>query len=240
MEALRKDFDRWYKQLRPVGRILFYVAIVGAIWLVAFLIMSLIGGILPTGNPWSIIFFVINLIIATIIGLVLAQFFLLRRMAKQQLEAQKRMITGGQRRGPRVQQPKITPRMARGGGRAQSSMQQVALTGAVSVDDIEAQYRANPIARGEKIDSWQEIDDAGVYVMEASGQKVEIIDASNTIGGYFLGKWEGGRLKTREIVTNSRGEPIHFTTLRNAKQYLVKGDKMKSKPKSKSKTRKKK
>lgn len=227
MKAYLKEITRWYQQLQPRGKILFYAAVVGLVWLLTQLILSIAGVALPSDGPWPIVFFVLNLLAVTLVALIVAQFFLVRRMQKQAREAQMRMIMGGQKHGPRVQQPNIRGRVSRTGKMTQQ-MSGVRMTGAVSAQDIDQQYRSNPFARATKVADWMDIEEPGVYALtEEPREKIQIIDASDTIGGFFVGKWTGGRLKTREIVCNSRGEPLHFATLRNAKKYLARGEKRK-------------
>lgn len=218
---MKKDLELWYSRLEPRGKIILGLAVVGLIWLLVQLGLAIAGISLGLG----IFGFILNLIAMTLISLIAAQFFMMRKMQRDYEANYREMMVRGRKGGSKMEQ--ISGRrdrgsMRRSGGGADMS-QAVQMMTSVSVDNLDKHYRPKPIARPTIIDDWKEITEGGLYALSsAPKEKVEVIDASDIGGGFFVGKYSGKYVQERILMThNSTGEPLRFSTLRNAKQALA-------------------
>ena len=239
MEQLQKDLTLWYSKLEQRGKIFLGIAAVGVVWLIFQLIWA-IAGQEPFLPAWLAI--IINLLFAFLIGLLIAQFIMMRRMQRDYEANLRQVMTKGRRGGNRAEQI--------GGVRNRGSMRQrggmnmskaVSMITQVDVEDLDKQYRPKPFAKPTIVEKWQEIEEPGMYALSATPKlKVEIIDAQDIGGGFFVGKYSDDRfLKDRRIMTDrSSGEPLRFSSLRNAKKALS-GNKADKKRPTKKKRRKK-
>ncbi len=232
MEALRKDISTWYSRLQPRGKIFLAVAGLGLAWLLFQFIFNIAGGQLP-GPSW--LYILLNVIAFTLIAMVVAQFILMRRMQRQFEQNLRQSMTKGRRGGNRAEQVMGQRNRGsmrqRGGSNMQSALR---LVTQIDLDDLDKQYRPKPLARPTVVEKWQDIDEAGLFALESAPKaKVEIIDANEIGGGFFVAKYStDGILKDRRFMTHRQtGEPLRFDSLRNAKKALAGGNKASKKKK---------
>lgn len=236
MEELRKDISLWYTRLQPRGKIFLGVAGLGLVWLLFQFIYNIAAGGLP-GPGW--LYIILNVLSLTMIALVITQFVVMRRMQKQFDQNLRQSLTKGRRGGNRAEQ--IMGRRNRGSMRQRggNNMQQaLSMVTQIDPDDLDKQYRPKPLAKPTVIAKWQEIEEAGLYALESSPKaKVEIIDAQEIGGGFFVAKYStDGFLKDRRFMTHRQtGEPLRFDSLRNAKKALSGGNKPRSNKRKKAK-----
>jgi membrane protein implicated in regulation of membrane protease activity len=223
MEQLKKDIRFWYSKLERRGRIFLGLAIAGLIWLLVQFGFALAGRPLLSGWPALIL----NLVSLTFITLIVAQFYMVRTMTRNAREQYRELAVRGRREGNRAEQ--VTGMRNRGSmrrrGGTQTATQAISMITQVNVEDLDKQYRPKPVARPKLVADWKEIAEPGLYALESSPkQKIEIIDAADVGGGYFVGIYAGSLLKNRTIMTHKHsGEPLRFSTLRNAKKALDTG-----------------
>lgn len=225
MQELQKDIKNWYARLEQRGKIFLGVAVAGLVWLIFQLIWAIAGGagLLPA---WLAI--PINMLAIALIGLVIAQFVMMRRMQRNFQENLREAMTKGRRGGNRAEQ--IGGVRNRGSMRARGGMnmqQAVSMITQVSTEDLDKQYRPKFRPKATVVEKWAEIDQPGLYALEESPKAVvEIIEATEIGGGFFVGKYSSdGLVKERHIMTHrTTGEPLRFDTLRNAKKALSGGN----------------
>ncbi len=226
MQELQKDIKNWYARLEQRGKIILGVAIVGLVWLIFQLIWAIAGGgsILPA---WLSI--PLNIVAVALVSLVIAQFVMMRRMQRNFQENLREAMTRGKRGGNRAEQ--ISGVRNRGSMRARGggvNMQQaMSMMTQVSTEDLDKQYRPKIRPKATVIEKWAEIEEPGLYALiESPKAIVEIIEATEIGGGFFVGKYsEDGIVKERNLMTHrSTGEPLRFDTLRNAKKALSGGN----------------
>lgn len=232
-----KDIQKWYKSMETRGRIFLAVAVLGLIWLLVQLVLAITGNALTLG--W--LGFILNTIAFLLIGLVVAQFFMLRRMQNEYEENLKEMLVKGRRSGnPGAQ---IAGHRNRASGRRASSAaapSMAAISTGITVENVDKHYRPQVIGRPTVVSDWSEVEVGGVYALEETPKtKVEFIDASDIGGGFFVGKYSGRYVQERTLITNNKGEPVRYATLRNAKQALTGKPQKSNKRKPKSKKKKK-
>lgn len=240
MEQFKKDVTLWYSRLEKRGKIFFAVAVLGFVWIIFQLIWNIATGS-PLLGGW--LAFVLNLVAAMMVGLVVAQFFIMRNMQRDFDQNLRQSLTKGRRGGNQAEQ--IMGKRNRGSMRQRGGQMQQALSmiNEIDPDDLDKQYRPKMFAKPTIVEKWQEIEDAGLYALaESPKAKVEIIDAADIGGGFFVGKYgTDGIIKERRFMTHRKtGNPLRFDTLRNAKKALSGGSKPKSnraKPKKKKKKR---
>lgn len=225
MQELQKDIKNWYARLEQRGKIFLGVAVVGLIWLIFQIIWAIAGGasLLPV---WASI--PLNVLAMALVGLVIAQFIIMRRMQRNFQENLREAMTKGRRSGNRAEQ--IGGIRNRGSMRARGGMnmqQAVSMITQVSTEDLDKQYRPKIRPKATIVEKWAEIEEPGLYALEESPKAVvEIIEATEIGGGFFVGKYSAdGIVKERNIMTHrSTGEPLRFDTLRNAKKALSGGN----------------
>ncbi len=225
MQELQKDIKNWYARLEPRGKIFLGVAGVGLVWIIFQIVWGIAvgGGILP---GWLTI--ILNMLALSLIGLVIAQFVIMRRMQRKFQENLREAMTKGRRAGNRAEQ--IGGVRHRGSMRARGGMnmqQAMTMMTQVSTEDLDKQYRPKIRPKATLVEKWAEIESPGIYALQDSPKAVvEIIEATEIGGGYFVGKYGAdGIMKERHIMTHrSTGEPLRFDTLRNAKKALSGGN----------------
>ena len=225
MEQLRKDIKVWYSRLQPRGKAFLAVAGVGLLWVIFQLIWGIAVGtrLMP---PW--LSFILTTLAILAVTLVVTQFVVMRRMQRNFESNLREAMTRGRRGGNRAEQ--IGGVRNRGSMRARGGMnmqQAVSMITQVSVEDLDKQYRPKIRPKATVVEKWSEIEEPGLYALEESPKEVvEIIDANEVGGGYFVGKYSAdGIVKERRIMTHrSTGEPLRFDTIRNAKKALSGGN----------------
>lgn len=221
LKLLRKDLNLWYSRLQPRGKAFFGVAVLGLVWLLFQLIWNI-----ATRSPilvgWPAL--ILNTIAGLFIGLVVAQFVVMRNMQRNYERNLRESLTKGRRGGNSAENIMGTRNRAsmrsRGGNQMQNAM---AMINQIDPDDLDKQYRPKLIAKPTLIAKWAEIEEAGIYALEeAPKAKVEIIEATELGGGFFVAKYaEKGVVKERRFMTHRQtGYPLRFDTLRNAKKAL--------------------
>lgn len=222
LKDLQKDLRQWYARLQTRGKLILAAAVIAFLWLV----FQLIWGIAtrtPLVGGWVAI--VLNTLAVALVTLIVVQFIVVRRMQKQYEANLREALTKGRRGGNRAEQ--IMGVRNRGSMRNRGGVnmaQAVSMITQVSVEDLDKQYRPKPLAKPTLIDDWQDISEPGLYALQSEpAAKVEIIDAADIGGGYFVGRYStSGILKDRRIMTHRQtGEPLRFDTLRNAKKAVA-------------------
>lgn len=223
---MRKQFDRWYSRLTRTGKILFYAALVGVVWLLLQIINSIFNIVPPfreLGIGWLAV--TLNIIAITLITFVVAQAVAIFYLMREESEMYREMMTKGRRRGSQMDQMtghRNPASLTRRGARAQNAY----MAGHLSVDNINQKYPSRWYKRPTKVADWKDIQEPGIYVLDSdSSTKVEIIDATELGAGFLVGNFEGNRFLKwkRKLVLNKRtGRPQSFSSLRNAKKQLTK------------------
>jgi len=222
---MQKDIKRWYSRLTRTGKILLYAAGVGLVWLLLRIVNGIFDIIVIENNVVNIIFTVLNVIAILLIVFVVMQAAAIIYMMREETEMYREMMTKGRRRGNQMEQVagrRSAASMTKRGARAAN----VNIGGMLTVDNINQKYPARWYKRPVAIAEWKDISEAGVYTLEEdSSVKIEIIDATELGGGYFVGNWTGNRFLKykRTLVLNKKtGRPQSYSSLRNAKKQLSK------------------
>ena len=217
---MKKDLELWYSRLERRGKIMLGLAVVGAVWLLIQLILAMAGAPLGLG----IIGLILNFIAIGLISLIVTQFFVMRKMQRDYEANYREMMVKGRKGGSRHEQisgrrDRGSMRRASGGADMGQAMQMMTR---VSTENLDKHYRPKLVGKPTLVADWKDITEGGMYALEsAPGDKVEVIDASDIGGGFFVGKYSGKYLKERTFLTHKQtGEPLRFSTLRNAKQAL--------------------
>jgi len=222
---MQKAIKQWYSRLTKTGKILLYAAAVGLVWLILQLINNIFGILLVENNVVRIIFTVLNVASILLIVFVVMQAVAIIYVMREENEMYREMMTKGRRHGNRMEQAagrRSQASMTRRGARGMN----VNVTGMLTVDNINQKYPARWYKRPSLVAEWKDITEPGMYALESdSKQKVEIIDATELGGGFFVGTWTGNRFYQwkRVLVLNKRtGRPQSYSSLRNAKKQLSK------------------
>ncbi len=220
---MKKDIKIWFSRLTRTGKILLYSAAVGLFWLLLGLINNIFN-LVELDGVFRIIVIILNVIAILLIIFVFMQAAAVIYMMREENEMYRTMMTKGRRGGNSMEQV--------GGRRSQASMTkrgsqaQAFSTGFLTVENINQKYPARWYKKPALIADWKEIKEAGLFALEADPKtKVEIIDATELGGGYFVGTWEGNRFAKykRILVLNKRtGRPLSYSSLRNAKKKISK------------------
>lgn len=222
LKELRKDIVQWYGRLQQRGKLILLAAVIALVWLLFQLIWAVVvrEPLLP---GWAAI--VINTLAVALVTLIVVQFIVVRRMQKEYEANLRQALTKGRKGGNRAEQ--IMGVRNRGSLRNRGGMnmsQAVSMITQVNVEDLDKQYRPKPLARPTLVADWQDITEPGIYALESEpNAKIEIIDASDIGGGFFVGRYSTtGLLKDRRIMTHRQtGEPLRFDSLRNAKKAVA-------------------
>lgn len=222
---VKKYIKQWYSRLTRTGKILLYGAAVGLVWLILQLINNIFGILLVENNVIRIVFTVLNVASILLIIFVVMQAAAVIYVMREENEMYREMMTKGRRHGNQMEQVagrRSPSSMTRRGARAMN----VNVTGMLTVDNINQKYPARWYKRPTSVAEWKDISEAGLYVLESDKKnKIEIIDATELGGGYFVGTWTGNRFFQwkRVLVLNKRtGRPQSYSSLRNAKKQLSK------------------
>lgn len=222
---MQKELQRWYSRLTRTGKILLYAAIVGLVWLLLQLINNIFNIIEVTNQIVSIIFIVLNVVSILLIIFVIMQAVAVIYVMREENEMYREMMTKGRRRGSQMEQiagHRNPASMTRRGSRGMN----VNVGGMLTVDNVNQKYPARWYKRTTAVAEWKDISEPGLYTLASdSSFKIEIIDATELGGGYFVGTWSGNRFIKwkRNLVLNKRtGRPQSFSSLRNAKKQLSK------------------
>ncbi|MCP5098988.1 MAG: hypothetical protein GY943_25835 [Chloroflexi bacterium] len=219
---MQKDIKKWYSRLTRTGKILLYAAGVALVYLLLALINRIFGIVNVDLGVFGII---LNVVAILLILFVVLQAAAIIYMMREENEMYREMMTKGRRRGNSMEQA--------AGRRSQASMTkrgaqsaQMHVRGILTVDNINQKYPAKWYKRPSVVTEWKEIKEPGIYALDSENKpKVEIIDASEVGGGFFVGTWEGNRFLKykRKLILNKRtGRPQSFSSLRNAKKQLSK------------------
>ena len=222
---MQKDIKRWYSRLTRTGKILLYAAAVGLVWLLLQLINNIFNIVEITNNVVIIIFTILNVASILLIIFVFMQAAAIIYMMREENEMYREMMTKGRRHGNQMEQVagrRNAASMTKRGARAAN----VNVSGMLTVDNINQKYPARWYKRATAIAEWKDITGPGIFTLQDdSSVKVEIIDATELGGGFFVGTWSGNRFFKwkRKLVLNKRtGRPQSYTSMRNAKKQLSK------------------
>ena len=229
LETIKKEWKLWYPNLKIGGKLLFFAAVVAAVLLI-FQFFNWMSGffsadgetLIPTlGSVIGFWALLINTLLIMVVVFVVAQFVILRNMRQEQLVEHRQMITRGRKGGNPMEA--MTGVRNRGSRPGKSSQMQQRVTYNVSADKINQQYRPKLTTRPKKITEWKDIVEPGVYALTAKPKdKAEIIDATATTGGFYVGVWHKGRFfRARHLALHKKtNTPLQFSSLRSAKKYL--------------------
>ncbi len=222
---MQKDIKRWYSRLTRTGKILLYAAGVGLVWLLLQLVNNIFDIIVVENNVVRIIFTVLNVVSILLIIFVFMQAAAIIYMMREENEMYREMMTKGRRHGNQMEQVagrRSAASMTKRGARAAN----VNIGGMLTVDNINQKYPARWYKRPTTIAEWKDITEAGVYTLkDNTNVKVELIDATELGGGFFVGTWSGNRFfkyKRSLILNKKTGRPQSYSSLRNAKKQLSK------------------
>ena len=219
LNTIQKRMKTLYGNYTRVGKILLGAAIVSAVWLLLYFI-NWIFNIVPLNL--GIFGLILNLVAITFVVIAVVQAVTLNYVMEQNKEMYREMVTQGRRRGAMVQNQ--SKPMMRSGKKPRAFV-----SGHLSVDNINQKYPARWYRRATQITEWKEISEPGLFVLQSDTKpKVEIIDAKEIGGGFFIGTWEGNRFVKyrRQLVLNKQtGRPQSYSSLRNAKKQLSKMNK---------------
>ncbi len=222
---MQKDIKRWYSRLTRTGKILLYAAGVGLVWLLLQLVNNIFDIVVIENNVVRIIFTVLNVVSILLIIFVFMQAAAIIYMMREENEMYREMMTKGKRHGNQMEQVagrRSAASMTKRGARATN----VNIGGMLTVDNINQKYPARWYKRPTQIDDWKDITEAGVYTLKDNANvKVELIDATELGGGFFVGTWSGNRFfkyKRSLILNKKTGRPQSYSSLRNAKKQLSK------------------
>lgn len=221
LDTIKKEWNQWYPNLKPVGKTLFWLAVV-SLFLIVFQLINWIVGFVPTLGSligfWALL---VNTVLVGLVTFVVAQFLLMRNMRQEQLEQHLEMITRGRKGGNPLEAMTGVRNRGMRPGRAPQLSQRITYN--ATEEQINQQYRPKLLTRPTKVDTWRDIIDPGVYALNARPKdKVEIIDATETTGGFYVGRWYKGRfLRSRHLALHKRTKtPLQFSSMRSAKKYL--------------------
>lgn len=218
LSNIQKKLKTLYGSYTRVGKILLVAAVVSFVWLLAGLINTIFNIV---DLNLGIVGFILNVVAVVLVLIAIIQAVTLNYIMEQNKEAYREMVTQGRRRGHMVQNQGRP--MTRSGKRPQTF-----ISGHLSVDNINQKYPARWYKRATTVSDWKDIQEPGVFTLDSdSSQKVEIIDAKEIGGGYFVGTWEGNRFfkyKRQLILNKKTGRPQSYSSLRNAKKQLAKLD----------------
>jgi hypothetical protein len=228
LDNFKKEWNQWYPNLKIWGKALFFAAVVAFVlillqlinWITGFFLAD--GPLVPTlGSQIGLWALLINTVLIGLVVFIVAQFLLLRNMRQEQMEKQIEMITRGRKGGNPMESMTGTRNRGTRPGRSPQMNQRVAFK--VTADEINQQYRPKLRAKVTKVPEWKEITEPGVYALAARPKdKVQIIDANDTVGGYYVGRWYKGRFfRTRHLALHKKTHtPLQFSSIRSAKKYL--------------------
>ncbi|MCO5185727.1 MAG: hypothetical protein M9941_18315 [Anaerolineae bacterium] len=229
LDTIKKEWKLWYPNLKVGGKVLFWGAVVALILLLLQFTNWLSGFFSPDGETlvptlgdligfWALL---INTILIGLVVFVVAQFLLLRSMRQEQLEEHRQMITRGRKGGNPLEAMSGVRNRGMRPGRAPQMQQRVAYN--VSADKINQQFRPKLLARPTKVVAWKDITEPGVYALVAQPKdKIEIIDATEVTGGFYVGRWYKGRFfRSRQLAMHKKtNTPLQFSSVRSTKKYL--------------------
>ena len=181
MEQLQKDIKLWYSKLEQRGKIFLGVAVVGLLWLIFQIIWAVAGQPAFLPNWLSIL---LNVVVIALITLLVAQFIMMRNMQRDYEKNMRQVMTKGRRAGNRAEQiggvrNRGSMRQRGGGGMGQA----ISMITQVDVEDLDKQYRPKPFAKPALVDRWQDIEEPGIYALNAT-PKAKI--NRKTKKGFFL------------------------------------------------------
>jgi hypothetical protein len=217
---MQKDIKKWFSRLTRTGKILLYAAGVALIWL----LLGLINNIFDIIDVnLGVVGIILNVVAILLIVFVILQAAAVIYMMREENERYREMMTKGRRRGNSIEQAaghRTQASLTRRG--AQSA--QMHVRGVLTVENINQKYPAKWYKRPSIVSEWKDITEPGLYALNNSDKtKIEIIDASEVGGGFFVGTWEGNRFfkYKRTLILNKRtGRPQSYSSLRNAKKAL--------------------
>lgn len=228
LDNFKKEWKQWYPNLKIWGKVLFFAAVVAFLLLLFQFVNWTIGLFLPGGSPvptlgsligfWALL---INTLLIGLVVFVVAQFVLLRSMRQEQLEEHRQMIMRGRKGGNPMEAISGVRNRGMRPGRAPQMNQRVSYN--VSADKINQQFRPKLLARPTKVVAWKDVTEPGVYALAAQPKdKIEIIDATEVTGGYYVGRWYKGRFfRSRHLALHKKtNTPLQFSSVRSAKKYL--------------------
>lgn len=223
MKDLRKAVDLWSSRLTQTGKIILGAAIVGLVWIILQIINRIVG-LVPRFSEINtflgILAIVLNIAAVVLIVMVIAQIAFTYYTYQEAMKSHREMIVRGRRGGNRMEQ--MAGRRHRGSGQRKSARNtNMRVAPDVSADQINRHFPHRWLQKPSLVSDWKEIKEAGIFALEESPkEKIEILDAKEIGGGYYLGTWSGRFIPQRSIVTNKDGKPINYATLRHAKKQI--------------------
>ncbi|MEM7118343.1 MAG: hypothetical protein AAF614_38295 [Chloroflexota bacterium] len=218
---LRKAIDLWSSRLTRTGKIILVAAIIGFVWLLLQTINGIFG-IVPTLGELGlgILAVILNIVAILLVAMVVAQIGFTYYTYQEAQKSHREMIVRGRRGGNRMEQ--MSGRRHRGSGQRKSARSaNMRVAPDVSADQINRHFPHRWMKKPDLVAEWKDIKEAGIYALEETPkEKIEILDAKEIGGGFYLGTWSGRFVPQRSIVTNKAGKPINYATLRHAKKQI--------------------
>ena len=222
IQNLRKAIELWSSRLTQTGKIILWAAIVGFVWFLLQILNAIFGHVVPRfsdlGLGW--LAFVLNLAAFLLVFMVVVQIAFTYYSYQEAQKNYREMIVRGRRGGNRMEQ--MAGRRTRASGqRRGASAANMRMTPDLTADQINRHYPMRWFKKATLVEEWKDVTEAGVYALTSEPKKkIEILDASEIGGGFYLGTWSGRFVPTRDIVVNKAGKPVNFATLRLAKKGI--------------------
>ncbi|MCA9996551.1 MAG: hypothetical protein KDE56_12420 [Anaerolineales bacterium] len=222
IQNLRKAIELWSSRLTQTGKIILWAAIVGFVWFLLQMLNAIFGHVVPRfsdiGLGW--LAFVLNLVAFFLVFMVVVQIAYTYYSYQEAQQNYREMIVRGRKGGNRMEQ--MAGRRNRASGqRRGASAANMRMTPDLTADQVNRNYPMRWFKKPTLVEDWKEISEAGVYALSSEPKKkIEILDASEIGGGFYLGTWSGRFVPTRDIVVNKAGRPVNFATLRLAKKGI--------------------
>lgn len=222
IKNLQKAIELWSSRLTQTGKIILGSAIVGFIWILLQIVNAIAGHVVPPFSEFGLgwLAFILNLIAFTLVLMVVVQIAFTYYTYQEAMKSHREMIVRGRRGGSRMEQMAGRRTRASGQRRAANSAN-LRIAPDVSADQLNRHYPHRWYKKPTLVEDWKEIREPGIYALNSEPkQKIEVIDASDIGGGFYLGTWSGRFVPSRSIVTNKAGKPINFATMRHAKKQI--------------------
>lgn len=222
IQNLRKAIELWSGRLTQTGKIILGAAIVGFVWIILQILNAIFGHVVPRFSDFGLgwLAFILNLVAVVLILMVTAQIAFTYYSYQEAQKNYREMIVRGRRGGNPMEQV-AGYRNRASGQRRGASAANFRMTPELTADQINRHYPMRWLKKPTLVEDWKDVKEAGLYALTSEPKKkIEILDASEIGGGFYLGTWGGRFVPTRDIVVNKAGKPINFATLRLAKKGI--------------------
>jgi hypothetical protein len=222
IQTLRKAIELWSSRLTQTGKIILGAAIVGFVWIILQILNAIFGHVVPRFSDFGLgwLAFILNLIAFALVFMVVVQIAFTYYSYQEAQKNYREMIVRGRRGGSKMEQM-AGHRNRASGQRRGASASNMRMTPDLTPDQLNRHYPMRWFKKPTLVEDWKEVKEAGLYALTSEPKKkIEVLDASEIGGGFYLGTWSGRFVPSRDIVVNKAGKPINFATLRLAKKSI--------------------